>query len=323
MALKLKGIPNIFERGGEDGQILKFRGGRRNPEDDNDTSSPTAEIIVAADGTGDFLTIAEALTDLGANPGIIRIKAGTYNISSGINTSANGQHFIGSGWETIIDTTTNNITAFTLDQSNCSIRNLKIVGTRTIGTINDGIKSSSANNVIENVRIEEMGANGIALNASTRNMVQNCSIFDCADSSIVLNGGSDCIVSNNILYNSDQNGIEATSTANFHLITNNLIKDHGDDGILIDNGDDFIIEGNIVEGNGSAATEDNIHILDCVGTTILGNRCRGSAGYGISLDAAATVADRTCIVGNILVNNTTGALDDNGTNTTIAGNITA
>ena len=326
MVLKLPNVVDdqtLFTPSPSYGQLFKTRGGRYIPSDDNDTSTPTAELLVAADGSGDYTTIAAALTALGSNPGVIRIKAGTYNISSSINTTAGGQIFIGSGWDTVIDTTTNNIRAFVLDQSKCKVENVKIVGTRTVGSLNDGILISSDDCVVRNVRIDETGEHGIYVSSANRTLIESCYIFDCADDSIFISGSPKTIVTNCHILNSDKVGVKMTGAATYSIITNNIIADHSDDGIYMDDQDDCIIEGNILEGNGSAATEDGIHVYDCEDCIFIGNRVRGSAGYGLSLDAAATVADRACIVGNILTNNTTGALDDNGTNTTTAGNITA
>lgn len=323
MGLNLPGVEDVFQMSPEDGQVLKFRGGREIPEDDNDTTGSQIEFLVAADGSGDYTTIASALTALGANSGVIRIKAGTYNITSAINTSATNQQFIGSGWGVEVNTGTNDINAFVLDQSDCLIRNLKIVGSRTQGSNNYGVYITGNDCVVKGLRIEDVRTNGIYCVSANRTLIESCSIDDCAGYSIRLSNSPKTIVTNCHLTRSDTGGIYMTGAATYCLITNNIIADHQGDGIYMDDQDDCIIEGNILEGNGDAVTEDGIHLFDCVACIIIGNRIRGSSGYGISLDATATVADRINIVGNIILNNTTGQLDDNGTNTGNTGNIVA
>src|SRR3990167_9151216 len=65
-------------------------------------SFSVATIIVAADGSGDYETLQEALNHIPAGGGIIYVKEGTYIINSQIIISTNKITIIGAGAGTIL-----------------------------------------------------------------------------------------------------------------------------------------------------------------------------------------------------------------------------
>ncbi|GAI91188.1 unnamed protein product [marine sediment metagenome] len=62
-----------------------------------------ATKVVAADGSGDFTDIQDAINALPAGGGVVYIKEGTYTITSSIIITINNVSIIGSGASTIID----------------------------------------------------------------------------------------------------------------------------------------------------------------------------------------------------------------------------
>ena len=72
-------------------------------------------------------------------------------------------------------------------------------------------------------------------------------------------------------------------------------------------------------GNGINMVQDGTANLDF--TIIEGNNIQENGGFGIDINQAGV--DRTLIVGNIILNNTSGEINDSGSNTTAANNIIA
>ena len=84
-----------FRNNPSDDDVDIYDGARKKPGSVSVKKSD--EFIVAADGTGDFLTIQEALDELGVSSGAIRVKAGDYLITTGLTLEAN-QALISSGY---------------------------------------------------------------------------------------------------------------------------------------------------------------------------------------------------------------------------------
>jgi len=68
-------------------------------------------------------------------------------------------------------------------------------------------------------------------------------------------------------------------------------------------------------------TNDGIRLLNSDNNIVANNRCLGNGGYGINVSDAAS--DKTLVHGNICLGNTTGAINNLGTGTVLADNITA
>lgn len=118
-------------------------------------------------------------------------------------------------------------------------------------------------------------------------------------------------VAGNVVGGSVRHGVNIQSTNS--LVTGNIVRDCTDTGIWV-SGDDCAITSNFVRG----CTNSGIYIYDdtdyCV---VVGNVSRYN-DYGINVCAGS---DKTNVVGNNLLNNTTAAFLDNGTNTVDEHNV--
>ncbi|GAH68538.1 unnamed protein product, partial [marine sediment metagenome] len=85
---------------------------------------------------------------------------------------------------------------------------------------------------------------------------------------------------------------------------------------LADGAIDCTVNGNICYQNASDGIQLEANNDYC---SLIGNRCEGNGGWGIN-NLAAT-SDKCIILGNGLLGNTTGALQDNGTATDAAHNM--
>jgi len=67
------------------------------------TKYAVGTVIVAEDGSGDFIDIESAIDSLPNTGGVVYIKEGTYSISSGITITKSNVSILGAGSSTIIN----------------------------------------------------------------------------------------------------------------------------------------------------------------------------------------------------------------------------
>ncbi len=190
-----------------------------------------------------------------------------------------------------------------IDKSDVIIRgsgfNTNITTSASIIVFRIGRNAVANRVLISNLLITGSGAGsqwGIVWTNGIDGRVLLCKINGVGTNAINIEhkGSSGHIISNNTLVNCGNNGI-TVSEANDCLIENNLIQDNIDTGIVISNFLD-ISERNILKSN-----------------IITGND-KGISIKSPNLD--------TLIIGNIVKNNTTNNIIDNGTDTQMAHNIT-
>jgi len=130
------------------------------------------------------------------------------------------------------------------------------------------------------------------------------------------------IVKGNIITDAGNNGIGIGAAggeiAERIIVVDNIVIDSFNSGIDLDDTTHCTIIGNVIEGSTNA---HGIRLAVSDNNIIINNVCTGASGYGISiLDAAS---DKNIVLGNHLLGNTTGALQDNGIDTEVGHNIAA
>lgn len=268
-----------------------------------------ATIVVALDGTGDFETIHEALTELPADGGVIFIKEGTYVIdcSDPIVIDKDNVTLQGTGRATILK---------------CAVRSDVYAESQEIIDI-----SNQDYITLENLRFnmnhaaqdddEDRVLTGIRLTTVTESTIRNC-WFDGCD-----------ITASNFAYIR----IATATTSSGLIITNNFLSEPGDDTIL----DDGTLNTSIISYNTinlSSGTTSGISVtgrgntitantLTKVGITVRGsnNLISGNAldGHGIKVDNDDN--DDNIIIGNTITGATTGIhLQDDVQGYVVSGN---
>ncbi len=295
MVLNISRVPSIFQNSPADDEISIYDGQQWRPGANPDTQYTSVEVTVDAAGNGDFLTIAEAFIFLGASPGVVHVKAGTYTITGTI-TLADEQELRGSGYGTLIQTTMN-AALVTASGDNTGVYNLRLDGSDA-GISQTGISISGDFCTVRNVWITDMGRDGILAVGTESSIVDGCRISDC-----------------------DRNGIYFVPNT-LGSITNCDIQTCDNQGIELNGALYNIISANNVHNCGStSAGEGGIEISgNSFQNIIQGNSIRDNAGAnetGLTIGASAI---ENVITGNILINNTTN-FTDNGTNTQIGHNI--
>jgi parallel beta-helix repeat protein len=166
-----------------------------------------------------FTTVQAAINDL-AGDGWVYVPAGDW--AENITISDNLVTLFGVGRDSYINggTTGDGITVTGTD---CHIYNLRVSTTIDGGASYHGIDVAANYCWIHNVYISQSDRIGIYLNA-TNAIITDCYIQVTQHWGIYLDAGADnCIVSNNSINNTSYDGIETASTAEYNVITGNLV----------------------------------------------------------------------------------------------------
>lgn len=317
-------LPDMFER-----SQLQFLG----------LNLRYATIIVAHHGEGDTDDIQEAIRLLPAEGGVVQIREGDYTINSTILIDKDNVTLRGVGKGTKIIGNFDDQVIEASSQTGILIENLFVEGSNNASnTSNDGIfLSACTDSIVTNCWVEKCHNGILVYNSSATdeyNIIANCwssnnkaagidvldsdrvNVLNCICKSNTTMGISirsqHCTVQGNICANNTTSGI--TNYSSFAIIDSNQCLTNIQNGILTaTNSDDSVISNNICEGNdsGAAASYSGIKIFNDK-VVVTGNRCSNNGDYGIEILATA---DKTLVMNNICVGNTTGAINDGGSNT--------
>ena len=213
----------------------------------------------------------------------------------------------------------------------------------------DGITTSVnvgtvIDNTITNCKIYDNSANGIYLdndsdravissnhingNTSHGIWVNHSDYVNVINNIIYDNGGSGVhvialydIINNNTIYENNSSGIYFVGFG-YHVCNGNVIYKNERYGIMLDCSDSVCI-GNLVKDNdfSNTASFDGIAVHNGDRNLVASNRCYNNDRYEINIQDVA--CDRTLLLGNIVRGTDhVGTINDNGTNTEIAHNVT-
>jgi len=117
-----------------------------------------------------------------------------------------------------------------------------------------GIATSGTNVTIASCTVRSTGGSAISLDAN-QCIVKNCTVEDSGLQGIITDGVDDCIVSNNIIINSSNNGIYNRNSSNDGIYIGNRIMGSGSDGLRF-SGTDNIGANNRISGSSGSNIAD-------------------------------------------------------------------
>lgn len=290
-------------------------------------SRVVATKVVALDGTGDFTDIQSAIDDLPAGGGVVYIKEGTYTITSAIRITKDDVALIGAGKSTKIQTTSNvpiiyiGTYPFTR-QNGISITGLFLYGAGSGNSLNDGLAIFGNYVFVDHCWIENCGGAGILwAGVCQDSFISYNYVESCQGNGISVESTRGVIIGN-ICKSNVLNGIIA-GVDDGSVIGNQVIENvrHG---IWCYDMNNSTCSGNIAKGNDAndTATYDGICVENADNNVISNNRCRDNDRYEINISNAA--CDNNLIHGNHCIGTDhVGAINDSGTTTTLADNVTA
>ena len=259
------------------------------------------------DGTDDDVEIQQAIDSLSSDGGTVKLKEGTYNISSTIEVDDNIV-FEGSGWGTILkladgaDCDVIENSDQTNGNSNIAIRDLKIDGNKanqTAGNDLNGIDFIKTTDfLINNVWIKDIGTSDVAdvgIGFSFSTDCINGRITNCISEANTHYGFNSYNCSyltfaNNISKDNLRHGFGSANGSNHISWVGNIVKNNSDQGFWIRNTSYSSIIGNII--NMPTSSDNGIQLKMDTGdtnqiseqhNTISGNTIEGSCNYGIHI----------------------------------------
>lgn len=298
--------------------------------------TPVATIVVAADGTGNYLTIQEGIDALPAGGGVVYVKEGTYTITSAIDLNKNNIALIGAGKSSKILTNSNITMLTSSNKSSLLIEKFWIYGAGSGNNSNYGVAFDTVfNSQVSDCWIEHCGMAGIVLDSSDRNLFLGNNITTCSIAGIYVYASDYNAFSLNTiyscqygisLYESDYNTIGINIiysnlnagirnfNANYNIISNNQIYSNVYEGVYLFGSSNNVISNNEVRDNdvNNTATYDgiivsgNYNLIEC-------NRCMDNDRYEINIVTGAL--DNIVSGNNCIGTDHVGAINDNGTNT--------
>ena len=282
--------------------------------------------LMAAEPAARF-DLQAAIDALPATGGIVRIPAGTFEITSPIVLATGDVRIEGAGAAShIVNRTTAGQPALLLRHADygkvprdrkarlwrVTLANFRVSGTKESG---DGIRAEGVDEIyLSGIAVDHHGGNGIVLKDCYEDprLVGNIITYNAA-AGVLLEGCHDIVVSAN-QFEENQDALRCLDSFNLCMTGNNL-DDHLRHGVVIENTYGSIVSGNMIEEcNGTAVILDR----DCYGITVSANTIAHHLEGGVHLPDAWGCA----ITGNTfpLVHSDSIRVGANSGRLTISGN---
>ena len=308
--------------------------------------SPVATIVVAVDGTGNYLTIQEGIDALPAGGGVVYVKEGIYLISAKITINKDAVTIIGAGHSTIVRNTVQlqYLVEVAVNTDYCVIDKIQFDALGTLTGLGSVITflGATTNSKISGCWFDHWGPRGIIfLNAG-----ENISVDNCVFETVATAGPNYAILGNNSSFSSLRGnfiyggtncyGVQlVTATIKHFSILDNKFYDCVVPVSVIGVGEITMTgnfmggftygiwlntsSNNIILGNEMDVGTVGVFVEDNSDYNNIGNNRIRNCDWGVVIDAVAE--NQNSVVNNTLVGNTV-ALVDNGTASEIGHNTT-
>lgn len=263
------------------------------PADDSGSESPRLPGAMAEINAGDFASIQAAIDALPDSGGIVRIPAGTFELSEPLRITGEDVHLTGAGSSTHLKNINedgqptiallppepydrSNPTRNRVNRWRIQVSNLRLTGNDKSGP---GIDALWVNEIfLHGITVSYHGGDGIRLDHCYEDpRICDCLITYNKGTGVKLLGCHDIVVSAN-QFEENQDALHCFDGFNLCMNGNNL-DDHLGDGVVIENTYGSVLSGNMIEEcAGWAVVMDR----DCYGNTVSANVIAHNGG-GIDL----------------------------------------
>lgn len=256
----------------------------------------SATVVVAADGSGDFTDIQDAIDSLPAGGGVVYIREGIYTITVGLSITTSNVSVIGAGKGTQIRTgaAVGIIKAFNV--SGILISQIYCVSNPP-GNATDGIRFQQVtDSVISHCWVEDVGGAAIRVDTvSTDNKIDSCTLIDSGSEGIIITLASHrCTVTGCVVLDNTSDGIAVGG--DFCTITGCVSRNNTGMGLRI-TATDCTVTGNTMSYN----SQDGI-FSQSDRNVISANTASFNVWSGIRLSGA----DNCAVTGNVCYGNDSG-----------------
>lgn len=156
-------------------------------------SVDTSRADYVCDGTDDEVEINQAVDDLSSTGGTVKLLEGTYEISDTIVLDYDYINIVGNGWGTILNNDSDGVMFFRIDETYCSVKDLKISGSGSYDAT--GQEAIEVNNytgdhfTLDNVWIYGSARRGIWIEDGCDYIrIIDCYFSNCQDDAIFAEG---------------------------------------------------------------------------------------------------------------------------------------
>jgi len=255
--------------------------------EDKDTAAPDQPPAIV--NAADFKTLQAAIDAMPAAGGMVKLPAGTFEITEPLRISTAEMRIEGAGAATHIKNINEQGRPAIVVQPptratdrrarlwRVQLGNFRVSGNDNSG---DGIRAEGIEELfIHGVSVDHHGGHGIYMEHCHENpRVADSMITYNKQAGLYLNGGHDIVVSANH-FEENQDAVVCVDSYNLCMNGNNL-DDHLRHGVVIENTYGSVVSGNMIEEcNGTAIILDR----DCYGITLSANVIAHDMGGGIDL----------------------------------------
>ncbi|WP_136441538.1 right-handed parallel beta-helix repeat-containing protein [Pacificoceanicola onchidii] len=259
-------------------------------------SQASGAIRVAADGSGDYRTLARAIS-AAKDGATIEIMPGRYNEGLDITRPVELVG-VGNRADIILEVEGDNVIAWEADKG--VIRNLTI---RQLGGKYFGVDIKAGSATIEGNDISSKGLSAVVLRTNVDAMVRGNEIHDSAEGGVFIFDDGKGTVRDNVFYGNTFAGLELRDRGEA-LVTGNTFRDGAGQGLYVNEGGRGTISDNIIYGNRLVG----ISLNGSDNPVIKGNVVRDGGEGGILVDGKALAR----IEGNTIYGNTYAGIEVRG-----------
>mgnify|MGYP001612989707 CR=1 FL=1 len=183
------------------------------------------------------------------------------------------------------------------------------------------ITGSSGGSIIANNLISQATTDGISITGGAGQVINANRILSCGNSGIFISGISEQAIVGNVCNSNTQSGIEL-SLVNDSVVSDNVCNSNTQHGISFTTCLRNVVSGNASSENDSAASAsyDGIFLNASDRNVINGNQFWANGRYGVNVSNAT--CDVNLVSDNHVFANTTGQINNVGTGTVTADNVT-
>jgi parallel beta-helix repeat protein len=272
------------------------------------TDTRVATVIVAVDGTGDYTDIQSGINALPAAGGLVYVKNGTYELTTGLTITKSNVTLQGAGRNTIVHVN-GQLWTYPLQ-------------------LGDGMNPYSGI-IVRDLYFDfnsavNVPASGIVIQSDVSDVqILNNWLHDGGDANILIqSGGDNILIQGNVIEEAVGSGVSCASTQQI-MIVNNQFRNNGDDWYAqLWFGGDYrpLVQGNTFVSTGLSSAAQAIMAINVTQASIIGNISKSALNFLVTMAAMGTV-DQFTVLGNIDEDAFGDSIQINAVNSIVSGNI--
>lgn len=187
-----------------------------------------------------------------------------------------------------------------------------------------GMRLNIVNSTVQKSYIHDNGSYGIWMDVAVNNTINGNIIQDNAGNGIQSDGASSFnVISGNLIEANTARGIYLDGSTSYTSVEGNTIIKNSDEGVSLNGVSNNTVSDNKFHDNTASSSKSTILLLGTgSGNTINGNSITDTAGTGYAINVSTSTMSGTYISDNTFSGTGAASINDIGTNTLYAGQVT-